>query len=173
MTGRNGSVGRGTAGAGAYRARSKVDAWLAVVAGGALILSLSALGPLLHSGTAADRVGAFVTVAILALVTCLTVPTHYTLAGDVLTVRSGVVRWRIPLDSIRRLSPTHNPLASPAWSLDRIAVEYGTPGTQSRTILISPVGRDAFMERLGRAAGLSPHPDGWTRNPPGRGHTGR
>jgi hypothetical protein len=45
--------------------------------------------------------------------------TNYTLRDRDLFVRSGPFYWTVRLDSITEIFPTHNPLSSPACSLDR------------------------------------------------------
>jgi hypothetical protein len=46
-----------------------------------------------------------------------------------------------------------NPLSSPAFSLDRIDVRYTNDRGRDRSILISPVDREAFMRDCARASG--------------------
>ena len=61
-----------------------------------------------------------------------------------LLVRSGPFRWRVPLGQIHSVTPTRNPLSSPALSLDRLRIEYG----DGKWILISPRERERFLEAL-------------------------
>jgi hypothetical protein len=70
--------------------------------------------------------------------------TRYDLSRQSLIVRSGPFRWSIPLADIKSVTPTRNPLSSPALSLDRLRIEYG----QGRAIMISPSDKGAFVRAL-------------------------
>jgi len=73
--------------------------------------------------------------------------TRYELDGRELVVRSGPFRWRIDLATIESVTPSRNPLSSPALSLDRLQIRY----RKSRFILVSPAERDRFLRALSRA----------------------
>ena len=70
--------------------------------------------------------------------------TRYTIAGSTLLVQSGIFRWQIPISEIESITPTRNPLSSPAASLDRLDVRY----SGGRSLLISPRDRDRFLEAV-------------------------
>ena len=70
--------------------------------------------------------------------------TRYILEPDQLLVRSGPFRWRVPIADIVRITPTTNPLSSPALSLDRLRIEYG----RGSAIMISPRDKDRFLRDL-------------------------
>lgn len=126
---------------------SKVDRWLAIVLLAAVLVTAASAVTLLRAGEwaiALLMVGVWVGVALVA------VPVSYALTPAELIVRAGLIRWRVPLDGIRRVYPTRNPLSSPAWSLDRLAVEYGA----SRVLLISPARKAEFLRDLEGRAGL-------------------
>lgn len=130
---------------------SKVDWWLA---------ALLVAGPVITLGAAiASFIGSrgnpagFVALAVLALIYGLLVfPTRYAFSGDVLVVQHGQVRQRILLSDIREVYPTHNPLSSPALSIDRLHVQFGEGFFQS--VLISPADREAFLTELAERADL-------------------
>lgn len=88
-------------------------------------------------------------------------PVRYGIASDALLVRFGVVRQRIRFDSIREVYPTHNPLSSPALSLDRLAIKTGRGPL--RLTLISPLQRDEFIGLLCTRAGLTWDGKRWAR----------
>ena len=69
-------------------------------------------------------------------------------------VRAAFFRWRVPLDQIIEVFPTHNPLSSPALSLDRLRVNYKRPSGGKSWIMISPKDKDRFLDDLAKAAGL-------------------
>ena len=125
--------------------RSKIDTWLiavlvpAMVAAGAVGLLATA------SGTPATVwSGAFIVAIGLGLPWWVLVATHYTFAERELVIRSGPFRWRVPVAEITDVSPTSNPLSSPALSLDRLRIEYG----RKRWIMISPRDREDFLREL-------------------------
>jgi hypothetical protein len=62
------------------------------------------------------------------------VATRYTLDSKLLIAQSGPFKWRVPISDITSITPTNNPLSSPALSLDRLRIDYG----RSETIMISP-----------------------------------
>src|SRR5205814_682936 len=82
----------------------------------------------------------------------LVVPMRYGADDAYLTVRFGICRQRIPLGDITEVRPTHNPLSSPALSLDRLRVQFG-PGFFN-AVMISPADRNGFLDDLAQKAGL-------------------
>jgi hypothetical protein len=85
------------------------------------------------------RVGVVVAAAVLFT----TFPLNYEIASGELVARSGLMRWRVPLDAIQEVSPSRNPASAPAWSLDRLA-----SSTEGRL--------DAHALRLARGQGGVP-----------------
>ena len=87
--------------------------------------------------------------------------TSYTIEGNVLVIRCGPFRWRVPLDDIVGVSPTDDPSSAPACSLDRLEIRYRSYDT----ILISPEQREEFVTALRKrcpalAESHDPHPPG-------------
>ena len=70
--------------------------------------------------------------------------TRYIITDTQLIVRSGPLRWRIPVSEISAMTPTYNPLASPALSIRRLRIDYG----QNNSVLISPRDRDGFIRQI-------------------------
>jgi len=100
---------------------SKVDTWLVVVLAAAILIGA-------------------------ALPAWLLMATHYTLEDTELRVRSGPFRWSVPIREITAITPTRNPLSSPALSLDRLRIDYG----RGRSLMISPADKDGFLRELER-----------------------
>lgn len=71
----------------------------------------------------------------------------------ILLVRSGLLRYRIPLEEISEVRPSTEAWSSPAWSLDRLKVVYPTRSGFHRSLLISRRDRDGFLDELARRAG--------------------
>lgn len=77
--------------------------------------------------------------------------TNYEIGRTELLIRSAGFRWRVPLDSIVEVLPTHNPLSSPACSLDRLRVNYQNRKGRMRFVLISPREKEDFLRNLADA----------------------
>jgi hypothetical protein len=122
--------------------RSKVDSWLAL----ALLSGVGvALVGVLAAGNALPwPIAFFILVLGCLLPVWLLVSTGYALTDHLLVVESGPFRWRVPIREIKSVTPTRSALSSPALSLDRLRIEYG----DSRSILVSPRDREAFLREL-------------------------
>ncbi|RFP65965.1 hypothetical protein D0N36_05715 [Hymenobacter lapidiphilus] len=70
--------------------------------------------------------------------------TYYLFHDRQLLVYCGPWRMQIPVDSITQVEATHNPISSPALSLDRLLVRYG----KYDSVLISPADRAGFLAAL-------------------------
>jgi hypothetical protein len=130
--------------------RSKKDWWLVGLVWGGVgaplligLYNLFAPGGNLQLGWELVRVG----VVTSAVVLILTFPLDYEITATHLVARSGVMRWRIALDSIDEVSPSREAASAPAWSLDRLLVEYRRGGA-ARTLLIAPQDKHAFLRDL-------------------------
>jgi hypothetical protein len=132
---------------------SKIDWWLAPLlclppAGVILVCVISAV----TGEMSAMLVGLVAAVVIAGVYLGLVFPMRYGMDDTHLIVRFGLCRQRVPLADIREVHPTHNPLSSPALSLDRLRVQYG-PGF-FKAVMISPANRNAFLNELADKAGL-------------------
>lgn len=129
--------------------RSKVDRWIVVV------LALAFVIPLVWAGYEAfqrNQPSLFIYVVVCELISALVImavgaPISYKVGSKNLSVRAGVMRWEIPLQKITSVRRTRNPLSSPAWSLNRVRIDYDNDG-YSAFILISPIPLEAFFEAL-------------------------
>jgi hypothetical protein len=132
---------------------SKIDWWLAVIL---CVPPLAALTTCvvfaLASMTTELLVGVALVVLVLGIYFGLVFPMRYGLDDTNLLVRFGLCRQRIPLAEISEVTPTHNPLSSPALSLDRLRVQFG-PGI-FKAVMISPADRNRFLDELAQKAGL-------------------
>jgi len=68
---------------------------------------------------------------------------------DALIIHGGLFKKTILLSSILSVTETRNPLSSPAFSLDRLAIKFG----EGKTILISPKDKAGFLRDLNWTAG--------------------
>ena len=71
--------------------------------------------------------------------------TYYVINGNDLIIKSGfIINMTIKIDTIRKIVETHNPLSSPAVSLDRIAIYYN----YNDSVMISPKNKLIFIDHL-------------------------
>ena len=129
------------------RFESKRDLWIVALIRGVPLVVLGALGYAWYrshhdlSGPVAGAV--ILLVAELFVFEWLFRTTYYVIEGDTLVIRSGLIRWRVPIREITSVTPTRNAMSSPALSLDRLRIAYG-----SKWILVSPENRERFVAML-------------------------
>lgn len=125
--------------------KSKTDTWLIAVLAGAMVVSLfGGVAALLADSRSGWWVLAMCLGLGVALPVWLLLGTGYRLESGRLHVRGGPFRWSIPLREITAITPTRNPLSSPALSLDRLRIEYG----RGKAIMISPRDRERFLREI-------------------------
>ncbi len=125
--------------------RSKIDAWLVVVLGVAVIASLFAVLAIIPSGTPVALATAVFTALIgIGLPLWLLLSTRYTLGNGRLVVQSGPFKWLIPVADITSITQSSSLLSSPALSLDRLRIDY----TPSSSLMISPRNKDEFLRDI-------------------------
>jgi hypothetical protein len=133
--------------------RSKVDWWLALILCVPPVASIAVCLALVLGGKTSEVVWGIVSVLLVfAIYFGLVFPMRYGLDDTHLIVRFGLCRQRIPLADISEVYPTHNPLSSPALSLDRLHVQFGQG--VFKAVMISPADRDRFLDDLAQQAGL-------------------
>jgi PH (Pleckstrin Homology) domain-containing protein len=128
---------------------SKRDAWLvAVIWIAGALLAGTAWIPVVAGPFGALRVPlALVHLGAAAFAFWVLYGTGYSVGERELLVRSGPFRWRIPIDAIASITPTTNPISSPACSLDRLRIAYrGVRG--ARALLVSPADKAGFLAAL-------------------------
>ena len=129
---------------------SKVDLWLIAVTALSVATSTGALLAVSLKGGVPAAVLAGT--ALLVLVAGAGLPlwvllgTRYELTPERLLIRCGPFRWTVPLREIRAVTPTRNPLSSPALSLDRLRIDYG----RGSSVMISPRDKAGFLADLER-----------------------
>jgi hypothetical protein len=134
---------------------TRVDRWLVAVLATSFVGAVAAVMAAAREEPKEATFAGLMVGASFALVLALAVPTHYIIREGELVIRSGFIRRSIPLASIRRIYPTHNPLSAPAWSLNRLGIEYDS-GARGGLALISPAAREEFLDLIARRAGLTP-----------------
>lgn len=137
------------------RYKSKKDAWLIGIIAIAFLISLISLVLTFITAGAIQQggwVSVVVVVVVWAFIASLIWPLYYEITPTELIVRGGLLHWEIPLSSIQQVLPTHNMLASPALSLDRLRIEYSQKD-KTRFMLISPKDKSGFLRNLAQNAG--------------------
>ena len=138
---------------------TKVDWWIALILVFTVVVLIASAATFFR-GPAQTPLGLGIGILCLALAVWtgwIPFNTTYEIAQTELLIRSAGIRWRIPLDRIVEVFPTHNPLSSPACSLDRLRVNYRRPNGRLRFVLISPREQQDFMQDLAEAVpGLDP-----------------
>jgi Bacterial PH domain len=131
----------------AMRFDSRRDAWLVLLLRGLpiVILAVVAIGwDARHPRMSGPIVGAVILILVeVFFFESLLRSTYYLIDGDTLVIRSSFLKWRVPIAKIRSVTPTRNPLSSPALSLDRLSILY-----DGKQILVSPQDKQRFIEAL-------------------------
>ena len=125
---------------------SKVDGWLIPVFIVAVAGMLAAFVAVLIDDS---PLWLQVTVTITSVLFCALLfavlrNTYYVVDKGQLRIVSGPFRWTIAIADIVEITPTRNPLSSPALSLDRLKVRYG----ERRYVLVSPADKDGFVRAI-------------------------
>jgi hypothetical protein len=132
--------------------RSKADAWLVVVLAAAMAVSLYATFVVISADSSlAWLIAALIAGLGIGLPLWLLLSTYYTLEPRRLIVRSGPFKWRIALADITDITPTSNPLSSPALSLDRLRIDYG----QGHSLMVSPRDKEQFVRAVEAARSVA------------------
>ena len=125
--------------------RQKPDAWLLAVLAVAIAVSLFAAIVTVSDGSAAAwPMAAFIAVIGVGLPIWLLLSTRYTLEPRQLRVQSGPFKWHIKVADITSITPSSNALSSPALSLDRLRIDYGS----GRSLMISPRNKEQFLRDI-------------------------
>ena len=125
--------------------KSKTDAWLLAVLAVAIAVSLFAAIVTVSDGSAAAwPMAAFIAIIGVGLPIWLLLSTRYTLEPRQLRVQSGPFKWHIKVADITSITPSSNALSSPALSLDRLRIDYGS----GRSLMISPRNKEQFLRDI-------------------------
>ena len=131
------------------RFRSKVDGWfipMMVISFVGLVVGLG--GVMLSPMPWSLRVILSIAiVAIMYLLVAVSRNTYYEIVGTDLLVRSGPLKWTIPIAEIQDITPSRNILSAPALSLDRLKIRFG----KRAFILVSPEDKEGFLRAIREA----------------------
>ena len=125
--------------------RSRIDWWLPALIFGLLGVAAVQIGAELWGNPSLENwVVAGIVYAALAATIWVFTSTAYEVGPTDLVVRSGPIRVRVPIASIRRISSSRTILASPALSMRRLEVEYG----KYDVAVVSPKDQAGFIAAL-------------------------
>ena len=115
-----------------------------------VITALTLFPALQKTNTAEMMVIAASILPVFGLLFWILYTTDYTVTEDELRIRCGPMRKTIKRAEIEKIEPSKNMISSPALSLNRLQIHYGS----WRSVLVSPKDRVGFC----RALGFSPPP---------------
>ena len=128
---------------------SKKDGWLvAVVAIGLLFPFLLGIYLWIERDWSPSLLNVFIgSFLMIGIFFGLLYPLYYEINHTTLTIRSGLTRKKIPISSIRRVSPSSDWNSAPAWSLDRLRIDWESAVPACAT-LVSPEDKMKFLHDL-------------------------
>ena len=128
--------------------RSKIDWWLLFIF---VVITTNIIFKIyqeVHHSSIGTNFSHLMIYSLVILVIWLPIfNTYYLVENNTLIIRSLVFRWKININDITRIEPTHNPLSSPALSLDRLKIYYMKDGRMA-TVMISPKDKEGFLNIL-------------------------
>jgi hypothetical protein len=131
--------------------QTKKDRWLVlIVASGGVMLLVQVINLIMVNGFHYTETWILFVVSMgyFGILILLAYPVHYEITTTTLEIRSGILlHYKIPLSSIVLVVPTRSPLSSPAWSLDRLKIDY-VKNSKKRVIMISPKDKKTFLLEL-------------------------
>jgi membrane protein YdbS with pleckstrin-like domain len=131
--------------------QTKKDKWLVLIVSiGGVMLFVQAINLIVVKGFYYTETWILLVVSMLyfGILILLAYPVHYEITPTTLEIRSGIIlHYKIPLSSIELVVPTRSPLSSPAWSLDRLRMDY-VKNNKKRVIMISPQDKKHFLLEL-------------------------
>jgi len=130
--------------------RSKIDWWLLlifVVITANIIMKIYEANH--HYSLASNFPHLIIYSLIIFLIWLPIFNTYYVVENNTLTIKSLVFRWKININDITQIESTHNPLSSPALSLDRLKIYYMKNG-EITSVMISPKDKEGFFQAINK-----------------------
>ncbi|WP_042076873.1 PH domain-containing protein [Acinetobacter nosocomialis] len=128
--------------------RSKIDWWLLLIF---VVITANIIFKIyqeVHHSSIGTNFSHLMIYSLVILVIWLPVfNTYYVVENNTLIIKSLVFGWKININDITQIEPTHNPLSSPALSLDRLKISYIKNGRIAK-VMISPKDKEGFLNTL-------------------------
>jgi hypothetical protein len=124
---------------------SKKDLWLMAILWGAVLVNIVACSLFVYYGCP-PFVWTFPLLIIVGglLPLWILFTTKYTFTGDKLLISCGPMRVSLNVKEIESITPTRNPLSSPALSLDRLLIKY----SGGKSVMVSPMDKEGFVSEI-------------------------
>ncbi|MEO9301136.1 PH domain-containing protein [Acinetobacter pittii] len=130
--------------------RSKIDWWLLLIFVVITAIILMKIYEANHHYSLASNFPHLIIYSLIIFLIWLPIfNTYYVVENNTLMIKSLVFRWKINIDDITQIEPTHNPLSSPALSLDRLKIYY-IKNEKIATVMISPKNKEAFLQAINK-----------------------
>jgi Bacterial PH domain len=125
---------------------SKVDEWLIIVSIFFVIVSVASLFIIIErsQNILLTILVSFLLIAVGVILPFWLLNTFYKINEDILAVKCGPFNWNIKLAEIKSITPTKDLISSPAFSVDRLRIEYG----KSNFIIVSPKNKSDFIKEI-------------------------
>ena len=89
--------------------------------------------------------GLVINLILIGFISYMFTSTYYIINGNDLIIKCGfMINMIVHIDQIKKVAKTHNPLSSPAASLDRLAIYYNKSGY----VMVSPKDKMDFINQL-------------------------
>jgi len=128
--------------------RSKIDWWLLLIF---IVITANIVIKIYEANHLYSLASNFPHLVIYSLIIFLIwftiFNTYYLVENNTLMIKSLVLRWKININDITDIELTHNPLSSPALSLDRLKISYMKNGRIAK-VMISPKDKEGFLNTL-------------------------
>ncbi|ARD28410.1 PH domain-containing protein [Acinetobacter lactucae] len=130
--------------------RSKIDWWLLLIFIVTTAIIVMKIYEENHNYSLASNFPHLIFYSLIILVIWLPIfNTYYVVENNTLIIKSLVFRWKININDITQIEPTHNPLSSPALSLDRLKIYYMKNG-EVTSVMISPKDKERFFQAINK-----------------------
>jgi len=130
--------------------RSKIDWWLLLIF---VVITANILMKIYEANHHYSLASNFPHLVIYSLIIFLIwLPifnTYYVVENNTLIIKNLIFRWKININDITQIEPTHNPLSSPALSLDRLKISYMKNGRIAK-VMISPKDKETFLQVINK-----------------------
>ncbi|EKU37969.1 MULTISPECIES: PH domain-containing protein [Acinetobacter] len=129
---------------------SKIDWWLLLILIVVTVSIISKIYKAHHTDSLASNFSYLAIYSVIIFLIWLPVfNTYYVIDQNKLIIKSIVFRWKINIDDITKIEETHNPLSSPALSLDRLKIYYFKNGSMN-SVMISPKDKEGFFQAINK-----------------------
>ena len=130
------------------RFKSKVDRWIFLLLIAIIVIDFVVVGMIIvdPGDPLTATIGIIGSLLAAALIISIMMGTHYTVTGDLLVIRCGPFRIKVPLAEIKSVKESRSQLSAPAMSMDRLLIRY----RKRRRVMVSPEDKAGFLQAIGQ-----------------------